>query len=94
MRLLSAGQEGFVTESSHPTGQDLQDESESFVSSASSGGQQTSERRVHAETSGHLPWRERQLSGAGSPPEPSDSGMRRLKPQEELKWWIKKLECL
>ncbi|XP_013871349.1 uncharacterized protein cep295 isoform X2 [Austrofundulus limnaeus] len=73
-----AGQEGFMSESSHTTDQDLQDESESFVSSdgtlqtASSSGQET-ERRVHSETSGHLPWRERQLSGAGSPPEQSDS---------------------
>ncbi|XP_037828945.1 centrosomal protein of 295 kDa isoform X3 [Kryptolebias marmoratus] len=71
------GQEDNVTDSSHTADQD----SESFVSSdgtlqtlsVSSSGQQTAERRVGSETSVHLPWRERLLSGAGTSPEHSDS---------------------
>lgn len=70
-------------------GQDLQDGSESLVSSdgtlqslsVSSSGQ-----RVGSETSGQLPWRERLLSGAGTSPERSDSGMDTERLQMEPKW--------
>uniref|UniRef100_A0A1A8JVF2 Uncharacterized protein n=1 Tax=Nothobranchius kuhntae TaxID=321403 RepID=A0A1A8JVF2_NOTKU len=55
----------------------LQDESISFVSSdgtpsVCSSGQRAAERRVASETSSHLVWRERLLSGAGSPPRAPD----------------------
>uniref|UniRef100_A0A1A7YQM1 Uncharacterized protein n=1 Tax=Iconisemion striatum TaxID=60296 RepID=A0A1A7YQM1_9TELE len=56
----------------------LQEESVSFVSSdetpsVCSSGQRAAERRVASATSSHLVWRDRLLSGAGSPPGASDS---------------------